>query len=308
MTAEIVRILCEHQYEVIKEIGNGNFGVCYLVKSFKFDMEFVCKVSRIEKSTPVFLDCMKQEAEILAKLNHPNIVSIYDYFFENHTAFIILEYCPNGSLIDLINKQGRLSTRELERFALEIISALDFLHKKGIAHCDIKLSNILIDNFGRAKICDFGLSRISLNGEKDKKDLRGSIHYMSPEMLSHATYDMFKADVWAIGVLLYVANVGSFPYGALNPHTILDDIYNNPRTLSDKYGPIADVVNLCLTITEASRPTMSQIYAKACETLSRHTHFKSQSTSKVIPTLAKHSIIKKRRLSNPSSTIHDDVI
>lgn len=307
MEHSIERVLLNHLYVVDKQIGSGRFGVCYLVKSTKFDRYFVCKVNRIEKYCKQLYESVKQEADILSKLNHPNIVSIYDYFFEENSVFLILEYCEGGSLIDILQKKGRLSTHKMEKIALEVIDALAFMHEKGISHCDIKLSNILVDQFGRAKICDFGLSHIECKEESCiiKRGCRGTIHYLSPQMLAAKSYNIFKADVWALGVLFYAMNAGTFPFGAVDTTNILDEILSGNKQLSNKFGPIASIVNECLQINEMNRPTMQELKEKAIITLNMKLP-KAKTTSRILSTTALHSVIRKkdsRRLSATMSVL-----
>lgn len=100
MSQDIATVLKAHDYELIRYLGKGAFASCYLVKSLKYKMEFVCKCSLPDKASQKYIISFINEADILSQLNHPNIVRIYDYFLENGQVFMILEYYPNGNLLE----------------------------------------------------------------------------------------------------------------------------------------------------------------------------------------------------------------
>ncbi|OHS96617.1 AGC family protein kinase [Tritrichomonas foetus] len=168
---------------------------------------------------PSEIDLAKKEGEIGAnlKVRHPNIISLFEYFEKDGTVFIIIEYCPNGSLNDYIKKNGPMKPPMLYSFCYQILGALNACHNKKVAHRDIKPSNILIDQHGRPKICDFGLS-LDLENSIDKKitSRGGSLYWMAPEIfdpnVKNNGFDPFKADVWALGVTFYQMAMGKLPW------------------------------------------------------------------------------------------------
>ncbi|OHT05090.1 CAMK family protein kinase [Tritrichomonas foetus] len=198
----------KHDYIMEKKIGSGGFSVVYLAESVKYHQKFVVKV------TPH--DCDSEtdaEISLLMKLSHPNIIQIYEYFFECDFMYIVLEYCPGGSLQSYVKKNGPLPTHLLYPTIAQIISALHCCHSHNIAHRDIKPANILIDKHGRPKLADFGLSCECTNhGCSHKNEFAGSRPFMSPELILKRRHDPFKSDIWALGVTIYYMLVGETPW------------------------------------------------------------------------------------------------
>ena len=210
----IVYYLQMHGYDTLEKIGEGAFGKCYSVRSQKYDRIFACKVLTIayEMDRDKIMQSFKSEMQVLANVNHPNILRLYDYFLEDKYIFMVLEYCP-GSLSRLAKSKPNkaIPFPELLKYAQQIISALKCCHSKRIAHLDIKPSNILMDNFNRPKIGDFGLS-IVVRGSEKREGFTGSIYYVCPEIICKKTYDPFKADAWSLGITFYQLAYGKSPW------------------------------------------------------------------------------------------------
>ena len=170
--------LFSHGYTFIRELGAGGFSKVCLVHSQRYkEMEFAAKISFRNKG-----ETARQTAEVkmLHQIDHPNIIRIYDYFYDEKYVYTILEYCPNGSLLDMIrsNAIGRYDT--MLQHMRGIASALALCHKQGIAHRDIKPANVLIDNYGRCKrvasdqhCVDVIAAAAALFGSAEAHDSRG---------------------------------------------------------------------------------------------------------------------------------------
>lgn len=203
-------ILEEHGYHIIKEIGKGGHGTCYLVQSDKYKEDyFVCKSLSIEKEKDKFT--YMNEIETLVKVSHPNIVKLYDFFSYRSRYFLILEYCECGTIEDIIKTYGSVPKSELYNFTKQLISAMVYLHQHKIAHHDIKPANILIDKYGRIKLADFGLADFFKSNEKCVQ-FKCTVSYAAPEILLLEPYDPFKVDVWSFGVTLFRMCTGEFPF------------------------------------------------------------------------------------------------
>lgn len=289
--------LQNHGYTIVKFINNGSFGSCFLVNSTKFNQDFVAKVSMCENADSKYLESLKCEAEILSKLNHPNIVRIYDYFVDVGQVFMILEYCSGGSLYDIIHDKVKKSTNKILKYSMQIIDALSFMHNKGFAHCDIKLSNILLDKFDRIKICDFGLSHFLSKNDKLKADkgVRGTMNYMSPEILLGFDYDPYKADVWALGVTLFCLIKDRFPFCAANTNILLEDINDNNGKLTEKDGPLAEIINMCFELEPVNRPTMQATRLKMLDIYNNCIDKKPKSCTRIFNCVAKTGILGNRK-------------
>lgn len=142
---------------------------------------------------------------------HPNIILLYDHFVEGNELFLILEYCPSGSLKDHISPGRPLSMNIFRSVCTQILSALCACHDKGIAHRDIKPANVLIDVHGRPKLADFGLGVFCAKGNCVNCDAV-SLAFAPPEFFKEKSIDPFKADVWSLGLLFLMMATGRLPW------------------------------------------------------------------------------------------------
>jgi serine/threonine protein kinase len=205
-TDEVTEVLESKGYSLIKEIGRGSSAVCYLVFSRQYHAPFVAKV--MQGVTQSSLDC---EMAALCGLSHPNVIYLYDMHPTLKAIYLFLEYCPGGSLTTRIANNGVLSGRQLYGVAKQVLTGLCYIHSMRWAHLDLKPANILIDKHGRAKLADFGISRMfSDSGGETRR--AGTLEFAAPELFRTGTYDPFKADVWAFAVTVYFMAYGMFPF------------------------------------------------------------------------------------------------
>lgn len=200
-----------HMYSLVRELGQGGCGKCYLVRSRKYSQQcfFACKTMPVLKMGDGEGQAYS-ELESLKQIAHPNIIQFYDHFIFEEILFLVLEYCEGGSLEDIIKLQGSVPLSLAPSYTNQILHALAYLHSRGIAHHDIKPANIFVDKLGRIKLADFGLA--SKNNQDQCTSYKGTILYMGPEVLSMKPYDGFKADMWALGVTLFHMVTGTFPF------------------------------------------------------------------------------------------------
>ncbi|XP_064964647.1 serine/threonine-protein kinase SAPK3-like isoform X1 [Musa acuminata AAA Group] len=212
----------EERYELLKELGAGNFGVARLVKDKKTG-ELVA-VKYIERGKKIDEHVLR---EIInhKSLRHPNIVRFKELIQNvclrdilqvvltpTHLA-IVMEYAAGGELFERICSAGRFSEDEARYFFQQLISGVSYCHSMEICHRDLKLENTLLDGSPtpRVKICDFGYSKSALLHSQPKSTV-GTPAYIAPEVLSRKEYDGKIADVWSCGVTLYVMLIGSYPF------------------------------------------------------------------------------------------------
>ena len=209
LNGEINKTLELHGYNIIRPIGSGGTCTVFLVSSTKYEgQEFVVKIiSNSNRETTKM-----SEIKSLMNLSHPHIINMYEYFVDRQNLYIVLEYCPGGSLNDIIEANGKLSGTILIQYCKDIISGLDHCHKNHIAHLDIKPQNILIDRYGRLKLADFGLS-MTLDHCNSSRQFAGSRMFMAPEIFQKQEFDPFAADIWSLGVTFYVMATGESPWG-----------------------------------------------------------------------------------------------
>ena len=205
----IKRTLNEHRFRYERPIGNGGFASVHLVVNERYNQPFVVKVTKLKNGMTE-----EDHAEIsnLINLTHPNIISMFEYFSDDVYLYIILEYCSGGSLQDVIKRDGYIKPPLLYHYYYQICAALKHCHMRSIAHRDLKPANVLIDNYGRLKIADFGLS--CRNEGEIIHSFVGSRSYMAPEVITRVGYDPFLADIWSLGVTFYQMAAGCLPWNA----------------------------------------------------------------------------------------------
>ncbi|KAI4318798.1 hypothetical protein MLD38_032465 [Melastoma candidum] len=198
------------RYELVKDIGSGNFGVARLMRN-KLTKELVA-MKYIERGHKIE-ENVAREIMNHKSLLHPNIIRFMEVVLTPTHLAIVMEYAAGGELFERICNAGRFSEDEARYFFQQLICGVSYCHAMQICHRDLKLENTLLDGSPapRLKICDFGYSKSSLLHSRPKSTV-GTPAYIAPEVLSRREYDGKMADVWSCGVTLYVMLVGAYPF------------------------------------------------------------------------------------------------
>ncbi|KAF8112530.1 hypothetical protein N665_0063s0016 [Sinapis alba] len=198
------------KYEVVKDLGAGNFGVARLLRH-KETKELVA-MKYIERGRKID-ENVAREIINHRSLRHPNIIRFKEVVLTPTHLAIVMEYASGGELFERICNAGRFSEAEARYFFQQLICGVDYCHSLQICHRDLKLENTLLDGSPAPllKICDFGYSKSSLLHSRPKSTV-GTPAYIAPEVLSRREYDGKNADVWSCGVTLYVMLVGGYPF------------------------------------------------------------------------------------------------
>jgi serine/threonine protein kinase len=210
------------QLEILEPIGKGGMGAVYKARQPALDRFVALKILAPRSgSDSDFASRFAREARALAKLNHPNIVGVYDFGATNGLNYFIMEYV-DGPNLRQIEQAGKLSPREALQIIPQICAALQFAHDEGIVHRDIKPENVLVDKKGRVKIADFGLAKILGHEPQDfrltgARDVMGTPHYMAPEQLEKPQEVDHRADIYSLGVVFYEMLTGELPLGKFQP-------------------------------------------------------------------------------------------
>lgn len=272
---EATKTLYHHGYENLRPIGDGGFATIYRVTNRNYQEDFAVKLIDLYSAETSYIpDSFQAEITALKKLYHQNVIKIFNHFTSNTLLYIILELCPGGSFKDVIVKEGYIKQPLLLEACKEIIDALLFCHQRGIAHRDVKPSNILIDKYGRAKLADFGLAQHFQKSQKCQI-FGGSLPYLAPEVLQMQSYDPKKADVWALGVTFYEMATGSLPYNAIEPEQLLKLINTSKPPIPTHVVPsFVSVLNLMLEPQPIKRIALEDLvklasYQKLVSDLSR---------------------------------------
>ncbi|OHT04422.1 CAMK family protein kinase [Tritrichomonas foetus] len=250
------KVLKSHGYQMLELIGRGGFAMCYKVLSLQYNTIFVAKIITFKenKKNSSYVS-VHAEISSLTHLICPNIITIFDYFAESNTFYLILEYCTGGSMKGIINKEGRLGLDALINYSTPILKALQKIHSNNIAHGDIKPDNILIDGHGRPKLADFGLSQ-HIGSKMTGDRIGGSLPYLPLEYFRKSTVDPFMADIWALGVTFYEMATGSLPWSVKSKismrQSILDGIIIIPEYVDSRFSRI---IKMMLNPNPKKRPS-----------------------------------------------------
>lgn len=200
------------RYRILEKIGSGGMADVYLADDLLLNRKVAVKVMHENlASDESFVRRFKREAQAAARLNHPNIVSVYDWGSEDSTYFIVMEYITGKTLKALIKEKGVLPVDFGLEVATQIASALSFAHRHEVIHRDIKPHNIIITEDGLVKVTDFGIARAKSSSVTDTGTIMGSVHYLSPEQAQGLPATELS-DIYSFGVLMYEMFTGSLPF------------------------------------------------------------------------------------------------
>jgi len=226
-------------YKILEKLGEGGMGVVYKAEDTKLKREVAIKF--LPRSISANEDERKRfeiEAQAAAALNHPNIAHIYAIEETEDEIFIVMEYI-NGRELKEIIKTAPIPIDEAINIANQIADGLNVAHKKGIVHRDIKSSNIMITNEGKAKIMDFGLAKIKGGSEVTKIGTTiGTTAYMSPEQTKGEEVN-HRTDIWSFGVVMYEMLTGELPFKGDYEQAVIYTILNEePKSIMEFRGDI----------------------------------------------------------------------
>ena len=204
------------RYEIEELLGTGGMASVYRAHDKLLERPVALKVLHEHFSRdPDYVERFRREARAIAKVSHPNIVTVIDRGEFEESQFIVFEHVPGETLKDVVEREGPLPVAEALALAHQVARALAYAHERGIVHRDVKPHNVLVDEDGGAKVTDFGLAR-SLDLEHDITQtgtLLGTCDYISPEQASGQAVDE-RSDQYSLGVLLYELLTGEVPYPA----------------------------------------------------------------------------------------------
>jgi len=255
-------------YKILSELGTGGMGVVYLALDTRLDRRVALKVLHTHLGNDrTAQQRLMVEAKSASRLDHPNICTVYELGeSEDGHVYIAMAHCEGVSLEAML-KKGPLKPERAISLALQIASGLEAAHAAGILHRDIKPTNIIVDDTGRCKIVDFGVAKIAGIDITGAGHCIGTLSYMPPEQLRAETVDA-RADVWALGAVLYEMLTGERAYGGELLPEIMHGVMNNPpphvRALKPELPEALDrlIVRSLARDPDARHPGMSNMLAE----------------------------------------------
>ena len=228
------------RYQILEQIGRGGMATVFRAYDPELDRHVAVKVlPSFQAEAPTFVERFRQEAQSIARLNHPNIIQVYDFGEDKGFTFIVMEYVTGGTLARHVTHA--LALEEVLEWVSPIAQALEYAHSQSIVHRDIKPANVLVDENGKPKLSDFGLARM-LEGGADltgKGTILGTPAYMAPEQALGRPADQ-KSDLYSLSVIVYEMLVGQVPFRGDTPSETLMSHIHRPVPLPSATDPRFD--------------------------------------------------------------------
>ncbi len=248
--------ILNNRYKIIKEIGRGGMAIVYSAQDTLLERRVALKMLRPEyKSDAEFIDKFRQEARAVARLSHPNVVSIFDIVVDEERIYLVMEIVEGKNLKDIIKERTKLSIVESLEIARQIAAALSVAHDNQIVHCDIKPHNIILTEEMEVKVTDFGIARaVSNSTVRVTETVVGSAHYFSPEQAKGGEIKAYS-DIYSLGVVLYEMTTGELPFHGESPISVaLKHIQQKPVEPSQINKDIPEEVNDLIMKAIAKEP------------------------------------------------------
>ncbi len=226
-------------YRLIEKLGKG--GMATVFKAYHPSLDRYVAIKALHPAFmehPGFIERFEREAKVIAKLDHPNIVPIYDFSEHEDRPYLVLKYIQGETLKARLEK-SKLTYKESRHIFRVISTALAYAHQEGVLHRDIKPSNVLIENGAQIYLADFGLARIAETSQTTLSGqmMMGTPHYISPEQAKGLGNLDNGTDIYSLGVMMYELLVGEVPYQADTPFSVIHDHIYSPLPLPKEMNP-----------------------------------------------------------------------
>jgi serine/threonine-protein kinase len=249
-------------YRIVEQLGQGGMATVYKAYHAQLERNVAIKFLHQTFLEDVnFLSRFEREARIIARLDHPNIVPVYDFNYHSGQPYLVMKYIDGVLLKDIIAK-SEVDLPYVVGILEAVAGALTYAHSQGVLHRDVKPSNIIVDREQRAYLTDFGLARIVQSGQSTLSQdmLMGTPHYMSPEQARGSEEIGPASDIYSLGVILYEVAVGRVPFGGSTPYAIVHDHIYTPLPLPSDVNPsipprVEDVLMRTLSKEPRERPS-----------------------------------------------------
>ncbi|MCC6123366.1 MAG: protein kinase [Pirellulales bacterium] len=243
-------------YEIMKVLGQGAMGTVYLARQKELDWQVAIKIPRLDQPHSArIVERLLEEAKTVVRLKHPHIVTVHHIDRDAAgTPYVVMDYIEGGTLgegctLGELLQRERLAPERAAELLIPTAEAVHFAHRHGFVHRDLKPGNILLDREGRPHVADFGLALHESRQQRQAGEYAGTFRYMAPEQVRGETHRLDgRADVWALGVILYEMLAGRRPFESADPQILEDEILHRdprpPRQIDDKIP--AELEKICL--------------------------------------------------------------
>ncbi len=239
-------------YKVVEKIGEGGMGAVYKGVDLMLEREVAIKVLKPElASQPQVVERFRSEAVTLAKLNHPNIATLFSFLRQGDYSFMVLEYVKGVSLDKILAANGVMTCEQAIPFFGQMLEGIDHAHSFGIVHRDIKPANMMLTENGLLKVLDFGIARALGSARMTKAGhLIGTIEYMSPEQVRGTETDA-RSDIYSLGMVLYEMLTGRVPFASDSEFDLMraqvEELPRPPREFAPNIPEQVEWAILCAT-------------------------------------------------------------
>ncbi len=263
------------RYDIVRVLGKGAMGVVYEARDPNLNRKVAIKTVRVDslaKDEAIEYELrFRTEAHSAARLQHPNIVSVYDSDRDGDTPFLVMEFVKGEDLKHYLDSGQRYSLEQSVRMMRDLLAALDYAHQRKIIHRDIKPANLLLEADGRVKLTDFGVARIQDSGEATRTQggMVGTLKYMSPEQVEGKTVDALS-DLFSAGIVLYQLLTDRRPFDGDSYFSIVNQITNQhppaPSSINQMLPTALDaVVSRALAKDKTHRFASAQDFSLALQ-------------------------------------------
>jgi serine/threonine-protein kinase len=305
--------IIEQRYRLERLLGTGGMSEVWLAEDTRLGRWVAVKILRdsLANREDELVDTLLQEARVVAKLQHPNIVAVYDFGTHEGHHFLVMEYVHGYSVRQLLQTQGRLTEAEAIRYGTQIATALQYAHEQNVVHCDVKPENILVNEQGVAKVADFGVAEsVSRTlAPEQMRDVLGTVAYLAPEVIQGAPAEP-RADVYSLGLTVYEMAAGRLPFTGTNPAALAGQRLGAPapplRAFAMSASPeLESVLARALAISPQDRYSTAGAFANALRNVPAGTSREAALPAPIVappgraPAAPRHNTARVRRGAPP---------
>ena len=267
--------LLDSRYRLERLLGTGGMSEVWLAEDMRLGRWVAVKVLRDLSTDLELATAIASEARLVAGLQHPNIVTVFDTGQHDGRHYLVMEYVHGYSIRQLLESQGRLTEAEAIRYGSQVAEALSYAHGKGVIHCDIKPENILIGDQGVAKVADFGVADTVSRTltPQQAREFMGTVAYLAPEVLQGGAPSP-ASDIYSLGLLLYEMVAGRLPFAGANAAVTATQRLATPAPLLRSFAMGASVeleavLARALALSPSDRYASGRVLANALQRVPR---------------------------------------